>query len=245
MRGSGVYHTMISSGYGSRSVGLHDQASVSALTYHQPVDDVIATPHRDRKRRPGTAVMNLESSFELLERYKGGDAEALDHLLSRYRDPLAKWARGRLPQWARDGADTQDLVQDAILQSLQHLTSFQPKGPGALHMYLRTAVLNRIRDAVRRVQRRPVKADIDPDLPSTDASPLQSAIGAEMLARYEAALLGLCEMDREAVIAYVEWGFSYEEIASALGKPSVAAARMTVRRAVLKLAKAMRPAQAV
>jgi RNA polymerase sigma-70 factor, ECF subfamily len=225
-------------------MGSQGSASVNTSTRPHSVPDTIGA--RNAPNRPvGGPAMNLESSLELLERYQGGDEEALNRLLARYVDPLRKWARGRLPLWARDGADTQDLVQDAIVQSLQHLTSFQPNGPGALHSYLRTAVLNRIRDAVRRVQRRPVRAEIDDELPGAGPSPLQAAISAEMLERYEAALALLREIDREAAIAYIEWGFTYEEIAAALGKPSVGAARMTVRRAVLKLADAMRPAKTV
>jgi RNA polymerase sigma-70 factor (ECF subfamily) len=183
--------------------------------------------------------MDTESSVELLQRVKQGDSVALDRLMARYLLPLRRWARGRLPQWARDMSDTQDLVQDAVVQVLRHLDQFQPHGPGALHAYIRTAVVNRIRDELRRVSRRPAAVEIDEGVRSVSESPLEAAIGAETLDRYEAALQGLPDDDREAIIARVEWGLDYREIAAALGKPSPDAARMAVKRALMRLAEAM------
>ena len=46
--------------------------------------------------------------------------------------------------------------------------------------------------------------------------------------------------DRELVIAKLEMGYDYEEIAAAFGRPSVAAARKAVQRATIRLVQAMR-----
>ena len=183
-----------------------------------------------------SAAVDPESSFELLQRVKTGDAEALDRLLRRYMPALRRWASGRLPRWARDLSDTQDLVQDTVVQALKHLHAFQPQREGALQAYLRQAIVNRIHDELRRAHRRPAAVELDEDVPSALASPLAEAIGQEMLDRYEAALLELGEEDREAIIMRVELGQSYEEVAAALGKPSQDAARMAVRRALVRLA---------
>jgi RNA polymerase sigma-70 factor (ECF subfamily) len=186
-----------------------------------------------------SAVLDPESSFDLLQRVKSGDAEALDRLLRRHLPALRRWATGRLPRWARDLSDTHDLVQDTVVQSLKHLQNFQPRREGALQAYLRTAIMNRIRDELRREHRRPAAAEITESMPTNTASPLAAAIGEEMLARYENALSQLAEEDREAIIARVELGHSYEQVAIALGKPSQDAARMTVQRALVKLAAKM------
>jgi RNA polymerase sigma-70 factor (ECF subfamily) len=183
-----------------------------------------------------SAVVDPESSFELLQRVKTGDAEALDRLLRRYMPALQRWARGRLPRWARDLSDTQDLVQDTVIQTLKHLHAFQPQREGALQAYLRQAIMNRIRDELRRAHRRPPAVELDEAVQATGASPLAEAIGQEMLDSYEDALLQLREEDREAIIARVELGQSYEEVAVALGKSSQDAARMTVQRALVRLA---------
>jgi RNA polymerase sigma factor (sigma-70 family) len=188
-----------------------------------------------------STVNDPESTFELLERLRAGEADALDELIRRYLPPLERWARGRLPREARDLGDTQDLIQDSILRTLKNLCRFRPEHEGALQAYLRQAVMNRIRDEVRRVRRRPVREELAEDLQCESGSPLEEAIGGEALARYEAALAALRPEDREAVVARVEMGQSYAELAETLGKPSVEAARVAVRRALVKLAAGMTP----
>src|SRR5580765_1533620 len=125
-----------------------------------------------------------ESSFDLLERIRTGDPYALDALLGRHLPPLQRWASGRLPRWARDLADTDDLVQETLLQTFKRIDGFEPRRVGALHAYLRQAVLNRIRDELRRKGRRPDAGELT-DLEAADASPLEQAIGSEAVERYE------------------------------------------------------------
>jgi RNA polymerase sigma-70 factor (ECF subfamily) len=184
-----------------------------------------------------------ESSTQLLDRLKTGDEDALNVLIGRYLVPLRRWAHGRLPSWARTMSDTQDMVQDAILRALRHLTAFEPERTGALHAYLRTAVLHRIFDEVRHARRAPPGLELDDNLTSAMASPFELAVAKEDRDRFEAALAELRDDDRELIIARVEWGLSYEDIAVALGKPSAGAARMGVRRAVLRLADVMNVAR--
>jgi RNA polymerase sigma-70 factor (ECF subfamily) len=64
---------------------------------------------------------------------------------------------------------------------------------------------------------------------------LESAILEEDRRRYEAALTRLRRSDREAVIGRVDMGYSYEQLAVLLGKPTPEAARLAVRRALLRL----------
>jgi RNA polymerase sigma-70 factor (ECF subfamily) len=153
--------------------------------------------------------------------------------------PLRRWASGRLPRHARGALDTQDLVQDTLLRRLRRIESFVPEHEGALQAYLRQALMNRIRDEIRRVGRRPGADPVDSGLVDPAASPLEEAIGAEALEGYEAALARLDPGDREAIIARVEMGCNYEELAQALGKPTPDAARKAAQRALVKLAREM------
>jgi RNA polymerase sigma factor (sigma-70 family) len=187
--------------------------------------------------------MKGESSLELLARVRAGDRNALDDLIARYVPRLRRWATGRLPLWARDRDDTDDVVQDSVIRSLEKLEGFEPRHEGALQAYLRQAVLNRIRDLIRRAQRRPAFVAIDEDITAEGESPLDQAIGAEALSRYDAGLSALRSEDQEAIIGRIELGYDYDELAAALGKPSAAAARMAVRRALLRLAEKMRDAR--
>jgi len=184
----------------------------------------------------------LESTFLLIEQIRAGDKSALDRLLRRFLPLLTRWASGRLPRGVRDLSDTEDLVQETIISALRHLDHIEIRGEGALQAYLRRAVLNRIRDELRRHGRRGLAETLDENVRATEDSPLEIAIGNEALERYEAALSLLSAGDREAVIARIELGQTYAEIASALGKPSTEAARMAVNRALARLARLMTPA---
>ncbi len=175
----------------------------------------------------------------LLTRARAGDAAALDELCSRYLPRLRRWAHGRLPSWARGSLDTQDLVQDTLTHAVQRIATFEPRHEAAFQAYLRQALMNRVRDEIRRAQRRPAADPLDTSRPSPDPSPLEQAIGQEALERYEAALQRLRPEAREAIILRIEIGLPYSEIAEALGRPSEAAAYMAVSRALVRLAEEM------
>jgi RNA polymerase sigma factor (sigma-70 family) len=179
------------------------------------------------------------SSHRLLKRAQQGDADAVDALLARYGPRLRRWAAGRLPRWARDVADTNDLVQEGLLRTFRRIETIDADRPGGLQAYLRQAVMNGIRDELRRAHRQH-RTPLSPEQPSEAPSPLEEAIGREAVGRYERALTNLRPDEREAVIARLEMGFEYDEIAELVGKPSAAAARMAVQRALVKLAEIMR-----
>jgi RNA polymerase sigma-70 factor (ECF subfamily) len=145
--------------------------------------------------------------------------------------------------WARDLGDTQDLVQDTLFETFKHVDGFDHRGHGALQAYLRQAILNRIRNELKRAGRRPVQAELDPNLPGTNRSPLEAAIGTEATERYDAALERLSDDDRELVVARLELDMSYADVAEATGRPTANAARMAVSRALVRLAEAMRDAR--
>lgn len=180
----------------------------------------------------------LASTLDLLERFKQGDEHAVDLLVERSIPPLRRWARGRLPGWARSSAETQDLVQNALIRALPHLKEFEARHAGALQAYLRQAVANHIRDEIRKAARRRA-ADVSAAPEDPSPSPLEQAIGREAFERYEAALARLKATDREAIVARVELQQSYEEVAIALNKSTADAARVAVSRAVKNLVKEM------
>lgn len=181
-----------------------------------------------------------DATVHLLARARSGDERALEALFARYLKPLRRWARGRLPQRARDMVDTQDVVQETLLQTFKKIDGFEARREGALQAYLRQAVMNRIRDELRRFDRRGHHAALDSQAPDGGPSPLDAAIGTEQSERYERALARLRDTDREAIIARVELGCSYEEMAAALGKPTAEAARKAAQRAVVRLVAEMK-----
>lgn len=182
----------------------------------------------------------LHSTRVLLGRARAGERGAQDALAHRFLVPLQRWAHGRLPRRGRDLLDTDDIVQVALARSLERVETFEPERPGAFLAYLRRAVINRLRDEVRRVARHARPGALEEEVPSLGPSPVEEALGAEAQERYEAALAALDENQAAAAILRIELGFSYSEIAAALGSPSADAARMTVVRALVKLAEKMR-----
>jgi RNA polymerase sigma factor (sigma-70 family) len=191
--------------------------------------------------KPLMPDVRADSSVELLVRAQSGDGEALNGLLARYLPRLKRWASGRLPAGMRTMLDTNDLVQDAVINALRNLDTLEIRNEGTLQAYLRRAVNNRIIDLYRRAGRRPTRQEMPEDAASPAASPLEAAIGAEAVEAYERALATLSDVDQEAIVLRVEMGLDFEEIATQLGKPSADAARMAVTRAIARLAAEMRP----
>jgi RNA polymerase sigma-70 factor (ECF subfamily) len=181
-----------------------------------------------------------DGTSDLLERARAGDREALNALFERHIPTLRRWASGRLPGYARDLGDTADLVQETVIDALKHLNRFEYRGEGALQAYLRQAVINRIRNELRRISRRGATESLDSAMTADGTSPLEAAIGQQTLEQYESGLDRLNPDERQAVIARVEMGMSYDEIAALLDKPTANAARMTVVRALLRLAEEMK-----
>jgi RNA polymerase sigma factor (sigma-70 family) len=185
---------------------------------------------------------SLESTFELIERAREGDQDSLERLMARHLGPLRRFVSGRLPQWARDLSDTDDLVQETLLRTFKRIEDIEIRGVGALQAYLRQAVMNRLRDELRRKGRAPAVVEIEGgglDLVA-EGSPLEEAMGREAFERYQTALTRLRPEEREAIIARVEMDYSYAELAEILGKPTPDAARKAAQRALLRLAEEMK-----
>ena len=197
------------------------------------------TPLLPRHAADKSDQRGVDSTFDLVERAKSGDQEALNRLFARYLPSLRRWASGRLPRWSRDLMDTDDLVQETMVRAVNRLDRFESRHEGALQAYLRQAIVNRIRDEIRRTKRSPAATELDENASDPGASPLEAAIGAEALDRYDAALGRLRPEEREAIVARVEMDGTYVQVAQALGKPSADAARMAVSRALLRLAEEM------
>jgi RNA polymerase sigma factor (sigma-70 family) len=189
------------------------------------------------------AAPATDTTVELLMRARQGDSDALDQLFTRQIPLLRRWASGRLPRWARDIADTPDLVQETALQTFKLLGTFEPRGAGALQAYLRQALVNRIRNELRRASSRPAPAELNSDVADEGTSPFEAALAQQTVEHYEACLARLSPEEREAIVTRVEFGLTYAEVAEVLGKSSADAARMTVVRALMKLAKGMQHAQ--
>ena len=114
--------------------------------------------------------------------------------------------------------EAQDLVQDVLLRVQRGLATYQP---GSFEGWLSRIATNAFLDDVRRKKRRPVQA-----LPDDAERVIPGAVGADEaldaadLPDYlQAALRGLAEEFRVAVVLCDVVGMGYQEIADALDVP--------------------------
>lgn len=177
----------------------------------------------------------METTAVLLHRIAQGDERAKSELANACLPVLRRFAHGRLPRSARGIVTTEDVVFAALQRSMKEIERFSLRHEGSFLSYARTAVVNEIIDQSRRAKSRPVGSEVDENVVALGTSPVGEAMGHEFMARYENALQRLTPEQREAFVLRMEFGYSHQKTADAIGAPSVDAARMLVRRAIERL----------
>ena len=203
------------------------------------MDEVTDSGKRRAFADAPTSLLSDEPTVELIVKARDGDPAAVEAILQRCLPALKRWAHGRLPSFARGHLDTEDLVQDDAFNAIRHLDTFRPQHVGAMQAYLRTSVINRIRDEIRRVSTRPIVGELVDDVRSSEASPLELAIQLESYEVYRAALRRLRAKDREILVARLEAQWTAAELAERLGLNTPDAARVATTRAMERLVAAM------
>ena len=183
---------------------------------------------------------------ELLRRWHGGDEAALAALVERDRAWIEGRVRRRLGDRLRAKDETQDVVQDAVLDLLRYAPPFVVESGGTFRRLVARIVENVLRDrhdwfsARRRAmsRERPLGREtvlaLDPpvgDVPRPD----EAAGDAEMAARVRLALELLPEEDRRVVVRRDWDGRGFPEIGAEVGA-APDAVRMRYHRALVKLA---------
>ena len=186
------------------------------------------------KSDPGSSA---SSESRLLEQVRQGSHGAAEALFERYRCWLRRWTRGRLPRRGRGSVDTSDVVQETLRYTFTRLDWFESKRGSAMRAYLRRVAENRIRDELRRATRR--RNAIAPEQPlraSEDGAPqLRRLVEGDAWGRYLDGLRRLRPRDRRLIVGRVELGYNYRQLALLERLSSPDAARMALRRAVVRL----------
>lgn len=177
-------------------------------------------------------MSELSKTAILLEKIVAGDESAKNDLVAHCYPLLLKWAHGRIPYSEISLVETTDLVQDTLIKGLQKIDRFKSHRTGAFLAYLRQIFINNIRDTANKAK---PTSDIDDFLNSK--THFSHEVALNDFISYEQALQKLNDIDQEAIILRIEFGFSYEEIAEAMEKSSADAARMLVNRALVKITK--------
>lgn len=133
-----------------------------------------------------------------------------------------------------DAAQADDLTSEAFLRLWTATSDIRLP---TVKAYLFAIVRNLYRTSLRDVRR---AAPLEDEHASPGPSAEESVVSRSELSRLVAALARLPEVDRAAVLMRAQGDMSYEEISQALGI-SVAAARVKVHRARLRLAELCAP----
>jgi RNA polymerase sigma factor (sigma-70 family) len=200
--------------------------------------DVARTRVDSHLRECRACLEELRDLAELASELRDATADpALESWMQRSIPELKQWARGRVPA----NMDADALVQDVVSRATRHLGHVRPRHPGALQPFLRRALVNRIRDEVRR---RIGPSSFADELAAArlfdSVSPMEQMIGASDAADYEQALSRLSAQDRELIVARLEARWSMTDIATCFGMKTQEEAHAAVTRALHKLTEEMR-----
>jgi RNA polymerase sigma-70 factor (ECF subfamily) len=174
------------------------------------------------------------STFDLLERVRGGDESAFTSLFHKYSARLAVLIRYKLSAEMRGRVEVDDILQETFLAANSSLSDFTYRYPGSFMSWLARIADHVIIDTARyqeRQKRQPAALiTLNADSHSPVAEPADSVTPSRIFARKErfqqvVALLDRLPEDYRTVIllAKVE-GQSTREIADRMGRSREAVA---------------------
>jgi len=170
----------------------------------------------------------------LIRQFKQGRKEAMKQIYEKYKVTLLKTAI-----ILTNNADAaEDIVQDVFISFAQRAKEL--KAIGNLRNYLITAVVNKVRNRIRDVSRKPVSAIDDADrLPSREKSGEQWAILNEQLALLSEAMNDIPYEQREIITLKMEGNMTFKQIAE-LEEMPIATVQGRFRYGIEKLRKLLK-----
>ena len=147
-------------------------------------------------------------------------------LIARALPSVRRWARGRLPPYARSDANTEDVVQDVFLRTLRRLAVSASNRRRAAVLPAASRRQPRSRSDSRRSKRRGVQADRVP-IPCATGNRRHSRRRscAQQLDRLSGRRCARCGPPTDKwSIWRIELGYTADEIAAKLGKSKAATA---------------------
>lgn len=176
---------------------------------------------------------------------KRGDTRAFTVLVERYRQPVMNFVLATL----RDETEAEDLAQNVFVQVFKAAPRHQPTAKVSTWIF--TIARNLCLNELRRRRRHPTEPlDPLPDDQDTHApvqaadhrtaGPTDTLLRRELEDKVEAAINGLPENQRTALLLCREDELSYEDIAAVLGC-SVSATKSLIHRARETLKARLKP----
>ena len=185
--------------------------------------------------------MNPADSTALVERARGGSADAMNELYARYGRRLLALIRLRMGRSLRGRLDSGDILQATLLRSFERIGQFKGEGGATFMTWMARIAENEIRDQAdyhgrqRREAARAVPLDeATPAVTSHLRAVVSQLIADEDAARLERALEGIDEPHREVILLRKFEELSWREVAARMGR-SEDACRMLLARGMVAL----------
>lgn len=207
----------------------------------------------DRPWPKASNARPVSETRDLLVRWHGGDQQALAELVQQDKDWIDAHVRRRLGPLLRRRNDTQDIVQQTLVEVLRCGPRFVVSDRGHMRGLLARMVENvlRVQANHHQAQKRDLRREqavlapqgssdsiINLDLPASATRPDRAAERNETRDWVRLALEFLDVEDKNAIVWRDYEDLAFAEVAQRLGVAEDAA-RMRYRRALPKLAKAL------
>ena len=184
------------------------------------------------------------TTFDLLERMRGGDSHAFSLLFDKYRRRLAVLIHYKLGAEKRRWEDVEEILQETFLAAFRDLPQFDYRAPGSFVSWMSRiadhAIIDRARFEGRQKRHAealvPFRSESNPNGPE----PVDTQTPSRLLAQKEAVDMLLAKLDalpddyrQVTLLAKVE-GLSTAEMAERMGK-SRQAVSLLLHRALARL----------
>ncbi len=170
-------------------------------------------PIRQPLRERRGPVYDRLSDPILVTRAKDGDALALDELCARHAPKVERLARHLL----RDPEDARDASQEALAKVVVRLKQF--RGESQFSTWLHRLVVNTCRDVAERQKTRTHEPLADDLRAGPEDDPARAAGISELRRELCDSLAGVSAEQAQVVVLKDALGYSFEEIADAVGMP--------------------------
>jgi RNA polymerase sigma-70 factor (ECF subfamily) len=179
----------------------------------------------------------------LVERAQRGESRAFDLLVLKYQQRVASL----IGRYLRDSAEVMDVTQEAFLKAYRALPGF--RGESAFYTWIYRIAINTVKNYMVAQGRRPPGEDVEAEVAEQmdmggrlreQATPERELLTDEIADNVQAALDGLPEDLRTAIVLRELEGMSYEEIATAMSCP-IGTVRSRIFRAREAIDKRLRP----
>ena len=162
----------------------------------------------------------------LVERAQKGDSRAFELLVSKYQRRLTRL----LFRFVKDEHEVNDVAQEAFIKAYRALPNF--RGDSAFYTWLYRIAINTANDEGELL-------DLTEQMPDY-RTPETDLLNREIIHTVDAAVAGLPEELRQAIMLREMEGLSYEEIAQTMNCP-IGTVRSRIFRAREVIAKELRP----